>query len=134
MSAFSERTRARGVLLVGIAAVFVVGELTDTGPLLLGNGDAQAVIGRPLTPGSYAGVARRTSRRTTRRAYYAGAGGGYYGASYYAPPPVVATTGLVTALPAGCQQVVSNTGVYYACGTAQYAPYYNGSTLVYRPL
>jgi hypothetical protein len=30
---------------------------------------AQAVIGRPLTPGSVAGVARRTTRRTYRRAY-----------------------------------------------------------------
>lgn len=28
---------------------------------------AHAVIGRPLTPLSYAGVARRTARRTTRR-------------------------------------------------------------------
>ena len=28
---------------------------------------AQAVVGRPLTPVSYAGVARRTSRRTARR-------------------------------------------------------------------
>ncbi len=28
---------------------------------------AHAVVGRPLTPVSYAGVARRTSRRTTRR-------------------------------------------------------------------
>lgn len=48
--------------------------------------NAQAIIGRPLTPMSYAGVARRT----TRRAYYAGAAGGYgYGAPapYYAPAP-----------------------------------------------
>jgi len=28
---------------------------------------AYAVVGRPLTPVSYAGVARRTSRRTARR-------------------------------------------------------------------
>lgn len=28
---------------------------------------AHAVVGRPLTPVSYAGVARRTSRRTARR-------------------------------------------------------------------
>jgi len=52
----------------------------------IGNGPsfttAQAVIGRPLTPMSYAGVARRT----TRRAAYAGAA---YGA--YARPPVYAT-------------------------------------------
>ena len=31
---------------------------------------AHAVVGRPLTPVSYAGVARRTSRRVTRRRYY----------------------------------------------------------------
>ena len=36
---------------------------------LLGISDADAIIGRPLTPMSYAGVARRT----TRRAVYAGA-------------------------------------------------------------
>ena len=29
--------------------------------------EAHAVVGRPLTPVSYAGVARRTARRTTRR-------------------------------------------------------------------
>jgi hypothetical protein len=47
---------------------------------------AQAVIGRPLTPMSYAGVARRT----TRRAAYAGAATAYaYSAPpvYAAPPP-----------------------------------------------
>jgi hypothetical protein len=34
--------------------------------------DVYAVVGRPLTPVSVAGVARRTSRRTARRqgAYY----------------------------------------------------------------
>ena len=31
---------------------------------------AQAVVGRPLTPVSYAGVARRTSRRTAQRQDY----------------------------------------------------------------
>ena len=45
---------------------------------------AQAVIGRPLTPMSYAGVARRT----TRRAAYAGAAyAGAASAYAYAPPP-----------------------------------------------
>jgi len=37
--------------------------------------EAHAIIGRPLTPLSYAGVARRT----TRRAVYADAYGGYGG-------------------------------------------------------
>jgi hypothetical protein len=31
---------------------------------------AQAVVGRPGTPGSVAGVARRSSRRAVRRHYY----------------------------------------------------------------
>jgi len=37
------------------------------GPFVSFN-SAQAVIGRPVTPGSVAGVARRTTRRTVRRA------------------------------------------------------------------
>jgi hypothetical protein len=111
---------------VVIAALTVAGELTGTGPLLLGGGEAHAVIGRPLTPMSYAGVARRT----TRRAAYAGA---------VAPPvavaaPVVPTAGVVTALPGGCARADAAGGVYYQCGAARYQPYYYGSTLVYRPL
>jgi hypothetical protein len=43
--------------------------------------EAQARIGRPLTPMSYAGVARRT----TRRAVAVGAAGAAAGAYYYAP-------------------------------------------------
>jgi len=39
---------------------------------------ARAVIGRPLTPGSVAGVHRRHERRAYRRGYYGG-GYGYYG-------------------------------------------------------
>jgi len=31
---------------------------------------AQAIVGRPLTPMSYAGVARRTSRRCAAGVYY----------------------------------------------------------------
>ena len=44
---------------------------------------AQARIGRPLTPGSVAGVHRRYERRAYRRGYY---GQGYYGhGGYYGP-------------------------------------------------
>ena len=110
--------------VVALLLALVIGLATGQGPLLLGGHDAQAVIGRPLTPVSYAGVARRT----TRRAAYTGA---YYGAhtAYYAPP-VVATTAVVTTLPAGCVQ----TAGYYACGTVRYAPYYSGTTIVYQQL
>lgn len=112
----------RKYLLV-LASIVAIGALTDSGPLLLGGGNAEAVIGRPLTPVSYAGVARRT----TRRAVYSGAAtGAYYGA------PVVATTAVVSTLPAGCGQVATATGVYYQCGGARYEPYYSGGTVVYR--
>lgn len=46
-------------------------------------GTAHAIIGRPLTPMSYAGVARRT----TRRAAYAGAYAYPARAPYGYPPP-----------------------------------------------
>ena len=53
------------------AAAFLVGEApaTNGGFRML---TAQAIIGRPATPRSYAGVARRT----TRRAYAAGVASG----------------------------------------------------------
>jgi len=53
-------------ILFALASVFVVAELAGT----LGSpgthgliSEAQAVVGRPLTPVSVAGVARRTARR-----------------------------------------------------------------------
>jgi hypothetical protein len=52
-------------------------------------GEAEARVGRPATPGSVAGVARRTTRRTIRRGAYIGAipagcpYGSYYGYSLY---------------------------------------------------
>jgi hypothetical protein len=46
--------------------------------------DAQAIIGMPLTPFSFAGVARRTTRRAM---WYGGAASPYYGAPYGAPYP-----------------------------------------------
>lgn len=113
-------------LFAVVAALIALGELTGTGPLLLGGGDAHAVIGRPLTPASYAGVARRTTRRTV------------YAAGAVAPPvvataPVVPTTAVVTSLPGGCASAGAGGAIYYQCGAVRYQPYYYGSTLVYRP-
>lgn len=58
---------------------------------------AHAVIGRPLTPISYAGVARRT----TRRAIYA-------------------TSVYVATLPRGCTTVVIEGTALQQCGTTYY--------------
>ena len=99
-----------------LTSLIALGYVTDTGPLTLGERDAHAVVGRPLTPGSYAGVARRTSRRTTRRQVAYGGYGGYGGAA------------VITTLPAGC----AFAGGIYTCGAARYRPYYDGPTVVYH--
>ena len=68
---------------------------------------ADARIGRPLTPLSYAGVARRT----TRRAVAVGVGVGVAAGAAYAvaPAPVVV-------VPGGCVQAVDPYGrVYTRC-------------------
>jgi hypothetical protein len=60
---------------------------------------AEARIGRPLTPMSYAGVARRTTRRAVAVGAAAGA---YYGAPAYGA--------------SGCVQVVDSYGrIAYRC-------------------
>lgn len=62
---------------------------------------AEAIIGRPLTPLSYAGVARRT----TRRAFAVGAAAGAAAVPYYAAPVSPA-----------CVQVVDPYGrIIYRC-------------------
>ncbi len=59
--------------------------------------DAEARLGRPLTPLSVAGVARRTTRRVVRRS------------------AIYAAT-----LPAGCAQVNINGAMYWQCGATYY--------------
>jgi hypothetical protein len=62
--------------------------------------DAQAVVGRPLTPVSVAGVARRTTRRT-----------------------IVATSIYVAALPPACRVVVVEGMTLHQCGATYYQPH-----------
>ncbi len=45
---------------------------SQSGGVTVAQDDAQARVGRPATPGSVAGVARRSTRRTVRR--HCGAG------------------------------------------------------------
>lgn len=70
--------------------------------------EAQAVIGRPLTVVSVAGVARRTTRRVIRRS------------SVY-----------VATLPAGCISTSINGVVMWSCGGAYYQPYDGRYVVVY---
>lgn len=65
----------RTTMLAGLAIATGVAGLLWTGELTPNHGaslvsEAQAIIGRPLTPVSYAGVARRTVRRCATGVYY----------------------------------------------------------------
>jgi hypothetical protein len=64
------------------------------------NSEAQAVIGRPATPGSVAGVARRTTRRTISR-----------------------TARYVAVLPGGCARATLYGAAVWSCGGVYYQPY-----------
>lgn len=68
---------------------------------------AEARIGRPLTPGSVAGVNRRVHRRAARGAYYGGTAGAIGAGTYY-----------------GSQYYNSNSGQYYNRRYGQYGSAY----------
>lgn len=70
--------------------------------------EAQAVVGRPVTPGSVAGVARRTTRRVIRR-----------------------STVYVAALPTGCVRTSVNGVLIWRCGGVYYQPYDGRYVVVY---
>ena len=89
------------LLLLALGCAVVVGEIMpgsgSTGGVLIK--DAQAIVGRPMTPVSAAGVARRTTRRM-----------------------IVATSVTVAALPPACTVVVVEGTTLHLCGTTYYQP------------
>jgi len=97
-SALKVTFRSAPALLAGSLGLFWNGNAAVSPSLLIGQ--AEARIGRPATPMSYAGVARRTTRRSV--AYGAAAGAAAAGTYYYAAP--------------GCRQVVNSYGqIVYRC-------------------
>jgi len=91
---FKSAVKATLITSVALMSGILIDASLDSGFVL---SDAQAVIGRPLTPMSYAGVARRT----TRRAIYA--------TSVYA-----------ATLPRGCTTVIIEGTTLHQCGTTYY--------------
>jgi hypothetical protein len=60
-----------GLLAIIICAIFLeIGERFEIPGVHSFVSSAEAIIGRPLTPMSYAGVARRTARRCAVGVYY----------------------------------------------------------------
>ena len=80
--------------------------------------EAAAIIGRPLTPVSFAGAARRSVRRTAYAAPYYGAAA--VGAA------AVGTAAAVNTLPYGCHPGMP-------CGGVTYEPVYHGPDVAYVP-
>ena len=62
-------TLLAAAIAAGVAGLFWSGDVTPSASSSLVT-KAQAIIGRPLTPMSYAGVARRTVRRCAVGVYY----------------------------------------------------------------
>ncbi len=85
-----------GLMVLGVA--LVVADMAPQGVLPGGAliKEANAIVGRPATPVSVAGVARRTTRR------------------------IVATTTYVAVLPPSCTVVVIEGTSLHQCGTTYY--------------
>jgi hypothetical protein len=71
------------IMLAAALAAFAAGLFCNDGNIITTGvfSEAEARVGRPLTPMSYAGVARRTTRRAVAVGAAAGAAGAYYGSS-----------------------------------------------------
>ena len=91
---FNKMSKAILLATLALSSVLAVEVALDAGLIVQ---KAHAVIGRPLTPMSYAGVARRTSRRMI------------YATSVYA-----------ATLPAGCRTVSIEGTSLYQCGGTYY--------------
>jgi hypothetical protein len=91
-------TIVSAVVAIGLLAVGAIIETATDRRLLIA--PAEAIVGRPLTPVSYAGVARRTTRRMIYR-----------------------TSVYVAVLPPSCTIVVIEGSSLHYCGGTYYQPH-----------
>jgi len=110
MTRHPKNARTLLCLLVALAVYVVDFEPIDLAGVVTGRilPEAEARIGRPWTPLSYAGVARRTTRRVIRRS-----------AIY------------VSVLPSNCATTYVENVSIYQCGGSYYQPYGNQYVIVY---
>lgn len=100
-----------GVINIFVMVAFTFGLVLEPDVNLWAAGtpvsQAEARVGRPITPISVAGVARRTTRRMVYR-----------------------TNVYVSVLPRGCTVVTINGSGYHHCGATYYQPYGNQYVIV----
>jgi hypothetical protein len=139
------------LVLVGLGLpALLLADLAPEAPLGFGFvREAAAIIGAPLTPMSYAGVARRTTRRVVAveaTAATAAAASAqqqqqqqkqqqqHAAAAPASPPPAggpLPIGTVVAALPAGCVSAPISGVEYYLCGGTYYRAAFQGNNLVY---
>jgi hypothetical protein len=94
-------TRLKWTSITAVALAIMLGDLpASIAPVGSFVTDAQAKVGRPGTPYSVAGAARRTTRRVVRR-----------------------STIYVNTLPKGCVRTNVGGVVVWRCGSTYYQPY-----------
>ena len=96
--------RKIGVVIMLLTAGLITDGVFNGGILI---NEAQARVGRPMTPLSVAGVARRTTRRR-----------------------IVRTSVYIATLPVGCTTVVMEGMTLQQCGSTYYQPYNNQYVVV----
>ena len=122
------------VFVFSVLFLFSVNVMKERSPVIPYVENAEAIVGAPRTPMSYAGVARRTTRRAVATT-----------AVVPPPPTVVVVTPapaappvttvpvgtVVPALPAGCTSVAVSGVNYSDCGGIFYKTAFQGNNLVY---
>jgi len=133
------KNHVKTIGLVLAVPLLLMADLSPRSPLdFVGVREAAAFIGRPLTPFSFAGVARRTTRRvvvadtammaTTAATVSAEQAAAVQPQAAPARPPVGA---IVSVLPSGCGTAVKDGVQYYNCGGVTYRTAFQGNNLVY---
>jgi len=127
------------VAAIAVASLWLVGSSPDDSFMKALVPDAGAIVGRPLSPVSYAGVARRTTRRVV---YAEGASAEAAQQQAAAAPQQAAAPQassanrlpsgtVVTALPSGCQSTNVDGVSLFNCGGVMYQPTFQSNNLVY---
>ena len=128
--------------LLGLSLpALLLADLSADAPLGLGLvREAAAIIGAPLTPMSYAGVARRTTRRVVAVEATAATTAAATAAAQPKPPPPAAAPAagpvpvgsVIHALPPGCVATPIGGVEYYNCAPGvYYRAAFQGNNLVY---
>ena len=108
MKSLARRMFRAGVFVAAFGLCIVAGDMKEAFTSGSFVSQAHAVIGRPLTPLSYAGVARRTPRRAV-------AGGAARGVAVAAPAVVPPARVVVAPAPACVQAVDAYGRIYWRC-------------------